>query len=106
MRVGEAVPDMAIRMNLPVRARFGQLLPKRDDLFRRDHRIVPAMEGYDLCLILLSGETRRIEQAMETDRRDDVRAAPRKIERTHAAKAIAGGHDLARRNLIETAREI
>src|SRR5439155_22527880 len=104
-RVGEAVGDMAIGVDLPVAAGLGQLSPKCHDLVRRDHRVVPAVEGDDLCLDLLGRQARRVEQAMEADRGCKILAGPGEVERALAAEAIAGGNDLTLRNFAESADE-
>jgi hypothetical protein len=106
VRVGEAVADMAVGVNLPVAAGLGQLLAERDDRLGRNHRVVPAVEAHDLRLDLLRRKAGRIEQAVEADRRRDIRAAPREVERALAAEAIAGDDDLPAAHLIEPARDL
>src|SRR6185503_5867046 len=94
LRVGEAVADMAVGVDLPVAAGPGQLLPQGDDLFRRHHRVVPAVERHDLGADLLLGQAGRVEQPVEADRGGDVRATARKVERALPAETIAGDDDL------------
>src|SRR5689334_16974699 len=85
VRIGEAVADMAVRVDLPVAARLGELLPERYDLVRRDHRVVPAVEGDDLRLDLLRGEAGRVEQAVEADGGAKILAGAGNVERALAA---------------------
>ena len=103
VRVGEAVADMAVGVDLPVGAGLGQLLPERDDLVGRDHRIVPAVEGDDLGPDLFGRQPGRVEQAVEADGRGDVRAAAREVERALPAEAIAGDNNLLRLDFIKPA---
>src|SRR6478672_405873 len=56
--VGEAMADMAVGVNLPIRAALRQLLTECDDLVGRNHRVVPAMIGHDLRRDLLLGQAR------------------------------------------------
>src|SRR6187551_286618 len=104
--VCEAVADIAIGVDLPVAAGFGQFLPERNDSFRRHHRVVPAVIGDDLRLDLLLGKPRRVEEAVEADGGGHVRPRPGEIERALAAKAIAGNDDLSGVDLVETSHLI
>src|SRR6476661_4002271 len=104
VRIGEAVADMAIGVDLPVAARLGELLAERDDFFGRDHRIVPAVEGDHLRLDLLRRKSGRVEQAMEGDRCRQILAGAGNVERALAAEAIAGDDELAFLDFIEAAR--
>src|SRR5438067_7250924 len=71
--VGEAMRDMAVGMDLPVGAGFRELLPERDDFLRRNHWVVPPVEGNDLRRDLFRREVRRVEEAVESDCGGDVR---------------------------------
>src|SRR5688500_8955621 len=92
-RVGEAVLDVAIGVNLPVGARLRQLLAKRDDGFRRGHRVVPAVEHEHLGLDRLRRQSGRVEQAVKAGGPGDVGAAAGEVQRALAAEAIADGDD-------------
>ncbi len=61
----------------------------------RRHRVVPAVEGEDLGLGLLSRPVGRVEQSVEGDRCSNVGPRPRDVERALAAEAIAGNDQLA-----------
>src|SRR5690348_363061 len=106
VRVREAVADVAVGVDLPVAPGLRQLIAERDHGFRRHHRVVPAVEADDLRLDLLLGQPGRVEQAVEADRRGDVRAAPRKIERALAAEAIAGDDNLLLGHAIGLPRDL
>ena len=106
MRVGEAVSDMAVGVDLPVAARLRQLMAERDDLLGGDHRIVPAVERDHLGLDLLGRQAGRVEQAVEANRRGEVLASPGKVERALPAETIAGDDDLAFGNLAQPPRKI
>src|SRR4051812_8793857 len=103
--VGEAVADMAVGVDLPIRAALGQLLAERDDLLRRDHRVVPAVVGDDLPNDLLLWQPGRVEQPVEADRGGDVGPASGEVERAHPAEAITRNHDPAAFDLVQTSRD-
>src|SRR6185369_3481454 len=104
LRVGEAVADMAIGMDLPIRAGRSKFLSQSDDRIRRNHRIVPAVEGDDFRRDLLRRKARRVEQTVETNGRDDVRATSRKIQRAHPTETIAGNDDVVGFDLAQPPR--
>src|SRR5205085_3077278 len=105
-RIGEAVRDVTVGVDLPVRTGFGQLLAECHDLLRRNHRVVPAVEGDDFRLDLIRGQARRIEQAMKADGGNDIGTAPREVACAHSAKAIARHDDLALSDLIKSAGKL
>src|SRR5690242_8689043 len=105
VRVGEAMGDVAVAMDLPIGPGIGQLLAKRDHLLGPGHWVVPAVKGRDLRLDLLAWQIRRIEQAVEAHGSRELGAGPRKVKRAHPAKTIAGDNDLLVGHLLETLGE-
>ncbi len=94
--VGEAVAGAAVGHELPVGAGRLHLALEGPHVLLAHQRVEHAVEREDARLHRApSGAARRVEQAVEADRRGEIGAVARQLQRHAAPEAIAERRDLA-----------